>query len=556
MREALGRVLAHPLFADSPRMKHFLEFVVEETLAGRADTLKGYTIGTAVFERGDDFDANSDPIVRVEATRLRRLLKKYYSGDGRADLLEIDLPKGGYVPVFEPREFGGATALRSHTTSLARAGPATSIRPETVLLAALVGIASVVLATAVLVPRDRGGDPTPTIAVVPFANLTGSASRDYFSRGLAIEIANELSRFRSLRVFAAAPGIVLDPVALDRSNGAAEAYLLNGILRSTNGDLDVAVRLQVARTGEVLWSDEFTGSMTAGTILKMESEIADAIVTQVAQPYGVIPRREYDRRLDVVPRDLAAYDCVLRAYEYWRTLDPKGHLLVRTCLEKAVKDEPRHAQAWAALAFVYADEDRYGCNPRPGASRPLDDAQSAAERAVALDPEDAMTFEALYGISFLRKDFVTFRDAGARALELNPNNPEILADFGAKLAYSGNWIGGIASVRRAWTINPALPGWARLPLVYDAYRRGDYELARIELEATPMLSYYRFYVLRAMIAGELGEQDAAAAALARVRALNPSFLEAPRSAMEAWGLPRDLIEQSLESLRRAQRNAS
>ncbi len=97
---ALNRVLGSEVFEAAGRAREFLTFIVQETLAGRGDRLKGYSIAVQVFERPADFDAQTDPLVRVEAGRLRRRLAEYYQSQGRDDAVRIELPRGGYTPVF------------------------------------------------------------------------------------------------------------------------------------------------------------------------------------------------------------------------------------------------------------------------------------------------------------------------------------------------------------------------------------------------------------------------------------------------------------------------
>ena len=92
--------LGSKVFESAGRAREFLRFIVEESLAGRGDRLKGYSIAVHVFERPADFDAQSDPLVRVEAGRLRRRLAEYYQGQGRDDAVRIELPRGGYTPAF------------------------------------------------------------------------------------------------------------------------------------------------------------------------------------------------------------------------------------------------------------------------------------------------------------------------------------------------------------------------------------------------------------------------------------------------------------------------
>jgi len=99
-REELRRVLQSKYFAAAPEKTRFLEFVSEQTLLGNGDKLNEYLIGVEVYERGTDFDPQKDPIVRVQAHEIRRLLKKYYDEDGQESVLRVDLPSGHYVPVF------------------------------------------------------------------------------------------------------------------------------------------------------------------------------------------------------------------------------------------------------------------------------------------------------------------------------------------------------------------------------------------------------------------------------------------------------------------------
>lgn len=99
--DALQRVLSSRTFARSERLRSFLKFIVEMEQIGLAHQLKGYTIGIDVFSRGDGFDPGTDPLVRVQAGKLRKLLNHFYASEGRDEPLRIRIPKGGYVPVYE-----------------------------------------------------------------------------------------------------------------------------------------------------------------------------------------------------------------------------------------------------------------------------------------------------------------------------------------------------------------------------------------------------------------------------------------------------------------------
>jgi hypothetical protein len=107
----LEKILASADFARSERLSRFLRFAVEQTLQGQGGQLKEHTIGIEVFDKSLFYDPRTDPIVRVEATRLRSKLKEYYATEGRGDPIVIDLHKGSYMPTFQKQELSQADSL-------------------------------------------------------------------------------------------------------------------------------------------------------------------------------------------------------------------------------------------------------------------------------------------------------------------------------------------------------------------------------------------------------------------------------------------------------------
>src|SRR5918996_6517398 len=119
-RTQLQRILDSPAFEASERRKRFLRYIVDESLAGRADRLKGYSIALAVFDRDDSFDPQTDPVVRLEARRLRRALEHYYLTAGRDDPIRIQIPKGGYAPICERQAAAPAEAATAASAAAGR----------------------------------------------------------------------------------------------------------------------------------------------------------------------------------------------------------------------------------------------------------------------------------------------------------------------------------------------------------------------------------------------------------------------------------------------------
>jgi hypothetical protein len=173
-RSCLDRILASPCFVQSERQQRFLKFIVSETLAGHTDRLKGYTIAIEVFDRDVNFDPGIDALVRVEAARLRAKLREYYEREGRTDLVRFELPKGAYLIRMEWRAPG--------TT------PSPQESPDP--LAQTVGHA--------ISPRLKPIEDRPSLAVLPFANMSSNPEQEYFADGITDGLIMELSRLPGL----------------------------------------------------------------------------------------------------------------------------------------------------------------------------------------------------------------------------------------------------------------------------------------------------------------------------------------------------------------------
>src|ERR1044071_1974607 len=123
VRAQVEQMTASTVFRNSPQLATFLWFIVEAQLRGQGERLKGYTIGVEVLRRDTNFDQQVDPIVRVEATRLRRALERYYAGPGAGDAIMISLPRGGYVPRIAWRTRGAPAPVAAASPKAAALAP-------------------------------------------------------------------------------------------------------------------------------------------------------------------------------------------------------------------------------------------------------------------------------------------------------------------------------------------------------------------------------------------------------------------------------------------------
>ena len=260
VRAELGRILESPHFDASERNRHFLTYVVEETLAGRTDRIKAYTIATEVFGRDPKFDPQLDSIVRIEAGRLRRSLERYYLTDGRTSPLRIDIPRGGYAPVF-------------------------------------------VCADPVALPHSLAG--SPRVLVTAFEEEGDQSSFPTFTRGFTRSLIIALTRFTGLRVFGAETALRhpadIDPNAARRE--LAADYLVTGQTSLQPDRFEVDVLLVEAASGRAVWAEAFERRLQPSEIIALRNEVANRVARALAQPYGAIQSRPRARRRRTGSRD-------------------------------------------------------------------------------------------------------------------------------------------------------------------------------------------------------------------------------------------------------------
>jgi hypothetical protein len=201
VREELDRILHSGPFQQSRRRQRFLEYIVSETLAGRGDRLKGYNVAVEVFDRPETFDPVTDPLVRIEAARLREKLREYYDTDGQADPVRIDLPKGAYTPHIEfrpPATLDPSLERNSGAvTSEPRAGKISKglLAASIAILLLLAGFGAWRWFNSAAPLSEKA-----SIAVLPFENIGSDPKWNRFADGVTEDIVTDLSHSKDLFV--------------------------------------------------------------------------------------------------------------------------------------------------------------------------------------------------------------------------------------------------------------------------------------------------------------------------------------------------------------------
>lgn len=453
-----------------------------------------------------------------------------------------------------------------------RLPPATRLRPKrfTTLVSLLVGAAIVIgavgwYAIELRSSADRGKDdhvlamPTgPGIAVLPFENLSGDSKQDYFADGITEQILAELSRFRTLFVIARTSTFEQGQ-ALDVREVGQELrvdYVLKGSVRRDSQTVRVTAQLLDATNGAHVWAETYDRDLTAGGMFEVQDDITQRVVGAVGGAYGALSRATLEQSKKKATTSLDAYECVLHTYSYWVATSEAKHLGVRECLERSTQTDPTYAEAWALLSRVYLDEHQQVFNPRPNS---LARAHNAAQHAINLEPNNQRAHEALAMVAFFRRDLDAFYSSAERAVELNPNYENTLAEMGTLIVYS-NWTNpekrerGLALVKKAMALNPSHPDWYRLPVAWVYWWKGEYGEAVAEAKKINMPDYFWTHKLLAVIYAGLGRKDEAATAVANVLKLRPDMPLAIRAEWRKWNVPEEVIDRVIADLRRAGMN--
>ena len=452
VRAALEKVVSSPSFQRSPQMQRFLSFVVEESLTGRGDRLKEYVIGTEVFGRPADYEPQLDSLVRVEAFRLRSLVREYYQSEGAGDSIVVELNKGSYAPMFQrrvPAEPSASSADPPHNRPLWRRVPAA------------MAITLILVSAGVWLYRHERQGPlppgvTPTIAVLPFDNLSEISGNEYFCFGLMDEITTDLAKTGQLRVVARTSAALFkrgDDIATIGRQLKADAVLEGSVQRSANR---VRVTAQLVKTADSLhlWSETY--DRPSSDLFGVQDEIAHAVARaadlHLTGKTGMASHRiQYSA--DAEANRLFWMGMYLRSpmgKTGWRTDLKKS----TDYLEQAVHRDQQFASAYSALSDVYISLGWERGGGQVTRER-MTEARRASQRALQLDGSLAEAHAVLGMIQF----FYDYDPASAEkefqlALQMEPSNGMARMWYAQMLAVQRRWDEALTQGRRARELDP------------------------------------------------------------------------------------------------------
>ena len=501
-REQLERILKSKIFRTVERLKRFVSFIVSETLAGRGDQLKEFVVGIQVFDKDPSFDPRNDPIVRVQARRLRARLERYYSEEGQNDEILIELPKGGYATTFRHRD---------------RPSPKRSV-------------------TSTLVSRN-------TILVTPFADHSPEAELDYFCKGLAEEIVDTLAKVKTARV------VALDAAQLLYGNDVREVVnrlnaglIVSGSVRKAGEDVRITAQFIDGANGSFLWSESINRKID--NVYAIQEEVAQTILKRLEEG-----RAEGSHASGRRPTDnLAAYNLYLQGRYQLSQRSEEGLRKAAEFFEKAILEDPQYAEGYSGLA------DAYGLLGHYGVLTPAEVWTKAASNAAWAVLQDESSAEAHTSLAHVKStqdwDWLAAEREFKLAIQLDPRYPTAHHWYAVScLAPMARLDQALEEIELARALDPVSSVIARdLAVIY--YYRRDFEAALEQCDHTIELNphFSPAYWTLGLIQEQMEDFDESAAAFQRASQL------APHSPRTRAALGRTLAlsgkrDQALEVLR-------
>lgn len=395
-------------------------------------------------------------------------------------------------------------------------------------------------------------DARPSVAVLPFDNMSGDQGQDYFADGLTEDIITALARNAELQVIARNSSFAFRGQPIDiREIGArlGAAYVVEGSARREGDQLRVVAQLIDTRSGAHLWSRSYDRRVE--DVFAVQTDLTSEIVAHLG---SYVRESEVAQAAGQPTEDLRAYDLVLQSRDRYKhgSSDAASLLAARTLYQRALELDPGYAAARAYLGMTYIVDFVQGVTGR-ATQADVEVGLSEARQSIRLSPDLPIGYQVLsFGLS-AKGEYQESMRAAQRSVELNPNDPDSLMALAKAQVRFGDYDDAVANAERARRLHPMAPeyyGYVHGQALYAAGRVAEAEAVLAECLLRAPTDANCLLILAAAQAnqGELGD---AQTTMARLVAANPKFsLRAERDYRRFGNSP--LMERFLSELARAE----
>jgi adenylate cyclase len=358
----------------------------------------------------------------------------------------------------------------------------------------------------------------PTIAVLPFANMSGDPEQEFFADGLTEDILTELSRRRELFVISRTSSFVYKGKSASMPEVAQKLgarYLVEGSVRKAGDRLRINVQLIDTATDSHIWAERYDRKLD--DIFTIQDEITTAIVATLP---GRLEAAQQDQLARIKPSSMAAYECALAAKVLHHKSTREDNAEALKMIDRALTLDPDYAHAHAWRGCILGQAWGYGWAQDKDAT--FNEVQFELGRAIALDDNDADVHRILAAAAIVRNDLTRSRYHQERALALNPNYDLVVVQMGELLTWLGQADEGADWIQRAMKLNPHHPPrfWGHLGRAHFVGRQYAKAIeAFMRITSLDMQSHGFLAASYAL----LGDKIAASAHVARMREIDPAF---------------------------------
>lgn len=472
----------------------------------------GINLGDVIVENGDLFGDGVNIATRLEQTaKPGGICISASAYDQVKDKLDIS-----YRDIGEQRLKGLILPIRAYTIEPPYAGKAGKRTNGTRRREA----------------ADTAQQSRPTIAILPFENLSEDRGQDFFCDGLTRDLTADLSRYANLFVIAPHSAFAYrgkDFAAQEIGRQLGVRYLLEGSVERTREIIRIGIHLIDANDDHQLWAHRL--QVRGEDLATASEELTQHIVTMLAVR---IDAAERNRVLKKSTTNLSAYECYLMGVHCYSHDTAESLSNCRSFFEKASQLDPDFARAWGYLAYLTMRAVIHGWAD-PAAEKVAVD---FAKKAMKLDPYDYSNHWDMAFVLWNIRSFDLAMEEYRRALALNPNDADLVAEYGDTLTYWGTPQDAIIELKRAMKINPLYPDWYRWNLAFalfsvQAYEESLQELARI---SEP---HNNVHLIIAANHIRLGNGDNARAPINEFLKLEPDYTIGKLRRRTAFRIPKD-----------------
>jgi len=493
----LSKILRSQVFRNSDMLRNFLSFIVQEAIKEKGMVLKQYSIAIHAFGRNPDFDATIDPIVRIQASRLRRNLEQYYKEEGIEDEIMIALPKGSYMPEFSQ------ISLENQTNTP---------------------------------PLNNSDVSSNSIALFPLKNLSAKNDMQQIVEGFSEELVMELGRYKHLQI------VRMHEIDNATTKNAFARFSLEGSMRYSKHTIKISIGVVDNHSQILLWSYQQKFDIEKCNLIKVQEDVASAVAHQIAGMNGVLPEKLYAESNWENMQNPTAYATYLHFYKYTKDPTPEHAAELLEKVTQVVEKEPEFALGWAVLTRLYTDAYQFSQNQEF-----LNKALEFGEKATELQPNN-QACQTYYAYALMANNQLGKSQWHCEiGLSLNPNSVHYAGAIGFLYCLMDKLEKGYELIQRSIEVDFQYPKWFHIGTFLYFLKKRDYNRALIEANKFDK-SVYWSSLIKLVACHKLQQNKQASLHLEELKEIKPDFFEMSLEYIKSMVKAEFAVKEIFESL--------